>query len=111
VAVDRYEWLPGLELLAHHVAGHLGGTSVASFEVWAYDRRKHVYKSTSFGEDGVPSPFDGRLRGREWLIRGKTERFHGSFAPDGLTLTGTWDRRAGGRWRAWLTITLHKMGE
>jgi hypothetical protein len=39
-AVDRYEWLPGLDLLAHYVAGHLGRTSVASFEVWAYDRHR-----------------------------------------------------------------------
>ena len=109
-AVDRYEWLPGLKLLAHYVAGDLGGASVASFEVWAYDRRQRRYKSTSFGEDGVPTFFDARLKGRQWTIRGKTERFQGSFAEDGLTLSGTWDRRSGRTWRPWLTIALHKVG-
>ena len=109
-AVDRYEWLPGLNLLAHHVAGHLGGTSVTSFEIWAYNRRRRAYTSTSFDEDGVPTSFDGRLRGRQWIIRGKKQRFRGSFTPDGLTLSGTWDQRSGGTWKPWLTITLRKLG-
>ena len=110
-AVDRYEWVPGVNLLAHYVAGHLGRTSVASFEVWAYDRRKRVYSSTSFDENGVPSTFEGRLHGRAWAIRGKTQRFLGSFSKDGLTLSGTWDQKSGRTWKPWLTITLRKAGE
>src|SRR5687767_708585 len=72
-AVDRYEWLPGLDLLAHHVDGRLGRTSVASFEVWAYDRGRRAYPSTSFDKGGKTSSFVGRLRGREWTIRGKSQ--------------------------------------
>src|SRR5687767_15384586 len=92
-AVDRYEWLPGLDLLAHYVAGHLGRTSVASFEVWAYDRRRRAYTSTAFDERGVPSAFKARLRGRQWSVDGKTQRFRGAFSRDGLTLSGTWDQK------------------
>ena len=110
VAVDRYEWLPGLNLLAHHVAGHLGRTSVASFEIWSYVRSRRTYASTSFDESGAPSMFQGRLRGREWTIRGKTHRFRGTFSDDGLTLSGTWDQKSGRAWKAWLTITLRKAG-
>lgn len=110
-AVDRYEWLPGVSLLAHHVAGQLGGKSVASFEVWAYDRRRRVYASTSFDERGVPTTFQARLRGRQWTIQGERQRFRGSFSADGLSLSGTWDQKAsGGAWKAWLTITLKKLG-
>jgi hypothetical protein len=109
-AVDRYEWLPGLELLAHYVSGHLGKTSVASFEVWRYDRRRREYESTSFDENGVKTTFEGRLRNRSWTIVGKSQRFNGAFAKDGLTLSGTWDQRSRGRWSPWLTITLRKIG-
>jgi hypothetical protein len=109
-AVDRYEWLPGVSLLAHYVAGHLGRTSVASFEVWAYVPARHAYTSTSFDERGVPSTFEGRLHGRAWTIRGTTQRFRGEFSDDGLTLSGTWDQKAGRSWKPWLTIVLRKAG-
>jgi hypothetical protein len=109
-AVDRYEWLPGLQLLAHHVVGHLGTRSVASFEVWAYVPGRRAYASTSFDEDGVPTTFEGRLRGLEWSIRGKTQRFRGSFSADGLTLSGTWHQRSARSWKPWLKITLSKVG-
>ena len=110
VAVDRYEWLPDLPLLAHYVAGRLGRTSVASFEVWAYRRSRRAYTSTSFDAQGAPSTFTGHLRGRAWTIRGTRERFRGTFATDGRTLTGTWDQKAGRTWQPWLTITLRKVG-
>ena len=109
-AVDRYEWVPGLNLLAHYVAGHLGRTSVASFEIWSYLRARRVCASTSFDESGVPSTFQGHLRGRQWTIRGKAQRFHGTFSEDGLTLSGTWDQKSGRIWKPWLTITLRKAG-
>jgi hypothetical protein len=109
-AVDRYEWLPGLDLLAHYVAGHLGPASVASFEVWAYDRSRRTYVSTSFDERGVTSTFEARLRGRRWTIQGKAQRFHGTFSADGDTLSGTWDQKSGRTWKPWLTITLRKAG-
>ena len=109
-AVDRYEWIPGVDLLAHYVAGHLGRTSVASFEVWAYDSRRRVHNSTAFDERGVPSMFEGRLRGRQWTVLGKTQRFHGDFSTDGLTLSGTWDQKSGRTWKPWLTVTLRKAG-
>lgn len=110
-AVDRYEWVPGLELLAHYVAGHLGTTSVASFEVWTYDRKRRMYVSTSFDENGATTTFEGRLRGREWAILGKAQRFHGSFTADGRTLSGVWDQRSGRRWKPWLAITLRKASQ
>ena len=110
-AVDRYEWVPGLDLLAHYVAGHLGRTSVASFEIWAYDSSRRTYTSTSFDERGVPSTFEAHLRGRQWTVRGKLQRFRGAFSRDGLTLSGTWDQKAGRTWKPWLTITLRKAGE
>ena len=109
-AVDRYEWLPGLDLLAHYVAGHLGRTSIASFEIWSYDRRRRAYASTSFDERGVVSTFKARLRGRQWTILGKTQRFRGAFSKDGLTLSGTWERKSRRKWKPWLTITLSKAG-
>jgi hypothetical protein len=109
-AVDRYEWVPGLNLLAHYVAGHLGRTSVASFEIWSYRRARRAYASTSFDESGVPSTFQGQLRGRQWTIRGRVQRFHGTFSEDGLTLSGTWDQKSGRTWKPWLTIMLRKAG-
>lgn len=109
-AVDRYEWLPGLDLLAHYVAGHLGRTSVASFEIWAYDRGRRAYTSTSFDEHGVVSTFEARLRGRQWTILGKTQRFRGAFSKDGFTLSGTWEKKSRRKWKPWLTITLSKAG-
>jgi hypothetical protein len=108
--VDRYEWLPGLNVLAHYVAGHLGGTSVASFEVWGYSRSRRAYASTSFDEDGVPTTFAGHLRGRAWTIQGKTQRFRGTFSADRRTLSGTWDQKANRTWKPWLTIALQKAG-
>jgi hypothetical protein len=109
-AVDRYEWIPGIDLLAHYVTGHLGRKSVASFEIWAYDRRRGAYTSTSFDAAGLPATFTGRLRGREWTIRGETQRFRGIFSKDGLTLSGMWDRKLGRSWKPWLTIVLRKAG-
>jgi len=110
IAVDRYEWLPGLNLLAHHVAGHLGAVSVASFEVWTYDRRQRTHTSTAFDQDGALTQFKGRLRGRRWDILGETQRFRGAFSPDGLTLSGKWDQRSRNVWKPWLAITLRKLG-
>jgi hypothetical protein len=110
VAVDRYEWVPGLDLLAHYVAGHLGRSSVASFEILAYGRRTQSYVSTSFDENGVPSMFRSRLRDGEWTIAGETQRFRGSFSKDRLTISGTWDQKTKGIWKPWLTVTLRKAG-
>lgn len=110
VAVDRYEWIPGVDLLAHYVAGRLGRTSVASFEVWAYDRRRRAYVSTSFDETGATTTFVARLRGREWTVRGERQRFRGAFSDDGRTLAGTWHQKSGRSWKPWLAITLHKAG-
>jgi hypothetical protein len=107
-AVDRYEWVPGVDLLAHYVAGYLGRKSVASFEIWAYDRRRRTYASTSFNENGVPETFTGRLRGREWTIRGEKQRFRGTFSKDGFTLSGIWDQWSGRSWKPWLAIVLRK---
>ena len=109
-AVDRYEWVPGLNLLAHYVAGHIGRKSVGSFEIWSYVRARRAYASTSFDENGVPSTFRGVLRGRQWTIRGRMQRFHGTFSEDGLTLSGTWDQKSGRTWKPWLKITLRKAG-
>ena len=109
-AVDRYEWLPGVNLLAHYVAGHLGRTSVASFEIWAYDQRRGRYQSTAFDANGAPSTFEGRLRGGEWTVRGMTHRFRGTFSKDGRTLSGMWDQRTRRTWKPWLSITLRKAG-
>jgi hypothetical protein len=109
-AVDRYERVPGVNLLAHYVAGHLGRTSVASFEVWSYDRSTGKYKSIAFDESGVPSAFEAELRGLHWTVRGKTERFAGAFSRDGLTLSGTWEQKSGRTWKPWMTITLRKAG-
>lgn len=109
-AVDRYEWVPGLNLLAHYVAGHLGRTSVASFEIWSYAASLRTYASTSFDDSGVASKFQARLQGRRWTIRGKTQRFRGTFSNDGLTLSGTWDQKSGGSWKPWLMIVLRKAG-
>lgn len=109
-AVDRYEWVPGLNLLAHYVAGHLGRTSVASFEIWSYVRARRACVSTSFDESGTSSTFQGRLRGRQWTIHGDTQRFRGTFSDDGLMLSGTWDQKSGRTWKPWLTIVLRKAG-
>ena len=109
-AVDRYEWVPGVDLLAHHVAGHLGRTSVASLEIWAYDRHRRAYATTSFDENGAPASFTSRLRGREWTIRGEAQRFRGSFSKDGLSISGTWDQKTGQSWKPWLAIVLRKAG-
>ena len=109
-AVDRYEWLPGVALLAHYVAGYLGPTSVASFEVWSYDRSRRTYVSTSFDEHGATTTFEARLRGRQWTIEGTTQRFRGTFSADRDALSGTWDQKAGRAWKPWLTITLRKVG-
>lgn len=109
-AVDRYEWLPGLDLLAHYVAGHLGARSVASFEVWRYDRTRRAYVSTSFDERGETATFRAHLRGRRWSVDGETQRFRGAFSADGETLTGTWEQKHGRAWKPWMTITLRKAG-
>ena len=109
-AVDRYEWVPGVALLAHYVAGHLGRKSIASFEIWAYDRRRRRYVSTSLDDNGVPTAFTSHLRGREWSIRGETERFRGVFSRDGLTLSGTWDQQSTRGWKPWLAVVLRKAG-
>ena len=109
-AVDRYEWVPGVGLLAHYVTGHFCGASVASFEVWAFDRRSQSYVSTSFDENGVPSTFKSRFRDGQWTIVGRTQRFRGTFSKDHLTLSGTWDQKARGIWKPWLAIELRKAG-
>jgi hypothetical protein len=83
---------------------------VASFEVWAYDRRRRRCVSTSFDEQGVTSTFEARLRGRQWTIKGKTQRFRGTFSSDGDALSGTWDQKWGRAWKPWLTITLRRAG-
>ena len=111
VAIDRYEWVPGAAVLAHYVAGHLGRTSVASFEAWTYDRRRRLYVSTSFDERGETSSFEARLRGREWTVQGAEQRFRGTFAADGQALSGTWDQKAGRGWKPWLAITLRRAGD
>ena len=109
-AVDRYEWVPGLNLLAHYVSGHLGRKSVASFEIWSYIRARRVCASISFDEGGVASTFQGRLRGREWTIRGDSQRFRGTFSEDSRTLSGKWDQKSGRTWKPWLSIVLRKAG-
>jgi hypothetical protein len=110
IAVDRYERIPGLNSLAHYVAGHLGRKSVASFEIWSYVPSRGKYLSTSIDASGVASAFEGRLRGREWRIVGETQRFSGRFSADGSTLSGTWEQKSRRRWTPWMTITLRKVG-
>jgi len=109
VAVDRYEWIPGLNLLAHYVAGHLGRTSVASFEIWSYVRARRTCISTSFDDGGVASTFQGRLHGHVWEVRGEKQRFRGTFSEDGRMLSGIWDQKSGRTWKPWLSIVLRKV--
>ena len=110
VAVDRYEWVPGLKLLAHYVAGHLGQTPITSFEIWAFNRRRRSYVSTSFDENGVPSRFKSRLRRGQWTILGDTQRFRGSFSKDRRMVSGLWEQKVKGVWKPWLSVELRKAG-
>ena len=51
-----------------------------------------------------------QIRGRNWIIRGKTERFHGTFSNNCLRFPAHGTEKSNRIWKPWLTITLRKAG-
>ena len=68
VAVDRYEWLPGLNSLAHYVAGHLGRKSVASFEIWSYVPRRRKFLDDDHPSQGGHNMIATKLESRAAIV-------------------------------------------
>ena len=110
-ATDVYEWLPGKQFLLHWVDGRLGGTRVRSVEVIGFDTKRRRFHATSYDSGGAVTSFTSTLRVKTWRITGKSERFVGTFSKGFRAMSGTWFRKQpGGKWAAWLTITLRKRG-
>jgi hypothetical protein len=104
-AVDIYEWLPGGFFLLHRVDARMGSQRARSIEILGTGARGAL-ATWSFDDRGNLGEYRASLRGGQWRIRGKAERFHGKFSKDRRTLTGTWERRRGSRWTPWMEIKL-----
>ena len=92
-AIDRYEWLPGVFLVAQD--GWLIGDTVSqSIEVIGDDAAQACYVTRSYDDQGTSDGFTARLEGRAWSIDGEKVRFRGAFDAGGSVLAGTWEQVA-----------------
>jgi len=108
-AIDTYEWFPGGYFLLHHVDGQMGDAEVKALEVIGAGPREGVCLARSYDNAGQSDEFDAVLRGRNWTINGKTQRFRGQLSTDWRTLEGQWDlTEDGSTWRPWMRIRLIK---
>ena len=113
-AVDTYEWLPGGFGLLHSVDAKVGDARVEGAEIIGYDPARATYRTLYFGSDG-PSAYEASLSEEQgalvWRMQSDDDRFVGTFADDGNTLTGRWEARGDdSSWRPWMDITLTKQG-
>lgn len=110
-AVDIYDWGPGGFFLIHHVDGRMGEEEVKTIEIIGFDAASQEYRMHSFDNQGNTATYKAILRGRAWKIWGEAERFTGEFSEDGSSLSGRWERSAGGAgWQPWMEITLTRVG-
>jgi hypothetical protein len=111
-AVDTYEWLPGLCALLHLVDAMVGDEKVEGAEIIGYDPARGCYVTQYFGSDG-PNRYEASLDENDgalvWRMRSPSDRFTGTFSPDGNTITGHWELlEDGSTWRPWMDITQTK---
>jgi hypothetical protein len=108
-AIDSYEWFPGGFFLLHHVGGKMGNAEVKALEVIGAGPREGVCTARSYDNAGQSDEFEVALRGRNWTIDGKTQRFRGQLSADLRTLEGQWElTEDGSNWRPWMRIRLSK---
>src|SRR5688572_23928313 len=108
-AIDTYEWFPGGYFLLHHVDGQMGDAEVKALEVIGAGPREGICLARSYDNAGQSDEFDVALRGRNWTIDGKTQRFRGQLSTDWRTLEGQWElTEDGSTWRPWMQIRLIK---
>ena len=110
-AVDTYERLPGGALL-HLVDAKVGEQKVEGAEIIGYDPARGCYLTQYFGSDG-PAAYDASLSEDNgavvWTMRGKKDRFSGTFNEERNVITGHWDALDDdSNWRPWMDITLTK---
>lgn len=106
-AVDRYEWMEGGWFLLHHVDARMGDGRLTALEVIGYDPASGTYPMRSWDSQGNAGAHTGTLHDGVWTFAGATERFTGRFGPGGGTLSGTWERSAGGEsWEPWMDVIL-----
>lgn len=106
IATDTYEWLPGRHYLLHWVDARLNGQPSRSLEVVGFDADRGGCVSRSYDDQGQTGDYTCALTGDAWTITGDTLRFSGRFAPDGTSMSGTWQMKDRGDWRDWMDITL-----
>ena len=104
---DVYEWLTGGFFLSHKVDVSMGKEKVNSLEITYYDDMDDVFRSQSFGNDGVISIATLKIIDDIILIFGDNERFKGNFKTN--TIEGQWERFDGKCWAPWMDITLTKL--
>jgi Protein of unknown function (DUF1579) len=111
-ATDTYAWLPCGFALLHTVDAYVGDQKVGGAEIIGYDPARGGYLTQYFGSDG-PSTYEATLTGEGgtivWKMHSETNRFSGTFSPDGNAITGHWELLdEGSAWRPWMDITLTK---
>jgi hypothetical protein len=108
-AVDTYERLPGGALL-HLVDARVGDQKVEGAEIIGFDQESVKYSTQYFGSDG-PAAYEATIREADgatvWEMQSESDRFSGTFSPDGNRITGHWQAVDDtGNWRPWMNITL-----
>lgn len=104
---DCYEWVDGGFFLTHKVDVKFNGKEIRSLEITHYDDMDDVFRSQSFGNDGVISIATLKIIDDIILIFGDNERFKGNFKTN--TIEGQWERFDGKCWASWMDITLTKL--
>jgi hypothetical protein len=108
-ATDTYEWFAGRFFLIHHVDGHMGDAEVKALEVIGAGPKGTACIARSYDNAGQSEEYEVALRGSQWTIDGKTQRFRGQLTEDGRILEGQWDlSEDGSTWRPWMRIRLRK---
>jgi hypothetical protein len=113
-AMDIYEWLPGSCGLLHQVDARVGDVHVEGAEIIGWDPDSHAYQTLYFGTDGSAA-YEATLSSDEagvliWAMRGRSDRFTGTFSDDGRRIEGYWEQPDDeGNWRRWMDVTLTRL--
>ena len=106
---DSYEWLPGGFFLLHKADVMVGDNRSETFEIIGYDEVTGHYTMQYYESSGISGQMIAMYHSGSWIFTGDNLQFTGSFAEDGNSISGRWERLNGNTWLKFMDITLRKL--
>ncbi|RZL51318.1 MULTISPECIES: hypothetical protein [Pedobacter] len=106
VGTDIYKWIDGGFFMVHNVDIQIGNEHISSVEIIHYDNLEDVFRTQSFGSDGLISISTIKIYDDIILIFADHQRFQGKFLKN--KIVGIWEHRVKDEWQHLMNIQLTK---